>query len=103
MPRTRQFRDFGEFYAYYLAEHSDPTTRRLHVCGTIIGCAIVLAALVRGPWWLVAFAPLPGYALAWVGHFFFEHNQPATFSHPLRSFLADFVMCRDVLTGRIRW
>jgi hypothetical protein len=38
---------------------------------------------------------------AWVGHFFFERNAPATFRHPLRSLACDFLMFRDMLAGRI--
>ncbi|WP_420810356.1 Mpo1-like protein [Endozoicomonas acroporae] len=28
---------------------------------------------------LIILALIVGYACAWVGHFFFEHNKPATF------------------------
>jgi hypothetical protein len=44
-----------------------------------------------------------GYGFAWVGHFFFEKNKPATFKHPLYSLIGDFVMFRDLLVGRIRF
>ncbi len=47
--------------------------------------------------------PVLGYGFAWVGHFFFEHNRPATFKHPWYSLAGDFVMFKDILTGRIRW
>jgi hypothetical protein len=52
--------------------------------------------------WLAA-ALMAGYGLAWLGHFFFEKNRPATFSHPFYSFIGDWVMCRDMLTRRIRF
>ena len=92
---------FRRFYEFYLGEHSNRTCRRLHFVGTslVIGC--VLATVVTGnPWWLVG-APLCGYGFAWIGHFFFEKNRPATFTHPLYSFWGDWVMYRDMLTGRI--
>ena len=92
---------FRRFYVFYLGEHSNRTCRRLHFVGTslVIGC--VLAAVVtRDAWWLVG-APLCGYGFAWIGHFFFEKNRPATFTHPLYSFWGDWVMYRDMLTGRI--
>jgi hypothetical protein len=53
-------------------------------------------------WWLLA-GLAAGYASAWVGHFFFENNRPATFTHPLYSFFGDWVMWKDMLSGRIRF
>ena len=63
--------------------------------------ALAAAAVTRDARWLVA-APLAGYGFAWIGHFFFEHNRPATFRHPLYSLAADFVMFSDVLRGRVK-
>jgi hypothetical protein len=99
----RRFASFADFYPFYLREHVQPATRRLHFVGTslVIGC--VLAAIVtRNAWWLLA-APPCGYGFAWIGHAAFERNRPATFEHPLYSLAADFVMYRDMLLGRIRW
>ncbi len=97
------FASFRAFYPYYLAQHSHPTCRRLHVLGTLL--AILLAAVGLGSghcvWLLVA--PLAGYALSWLGHWRFQHNAPATFRHPLYSLCGDFVMLAEVLTGRRRW
>ena len=42
-----------------------------------------------------------GYILPWVGHFFVEHNRPATFLHPTFSFLGDFQLLGSLLTGRL--
>ena len=39
---------------------------------------------------------------AWVGHFFFEHNRPATFRHPIYSLMGDWVMYVDVWRGRVK-
>jgi hypothetical protein len=47
--------------------------------------------------------PVVGYGFAWIGHFFFEHNRPATFTYPFYSFAGDWVMFRDMLIGRVRW
>ena len=99
----RRFASFADFYPYYLSEHSDRTSRRLHVIGTGGVLAIAATALVTGnARWLVA-APVVGYGFAWVGHFFFEKNKPATFQHPWYSLAGDFVMFKDVVTGRIRF
>lgn len=98
-----QFKTFQEFYPYYLGEHADATCRRLHVIGT--GCVIALlaAAIVTANALLLLALPLVGYGFAWVGHFYFEHNRPATFQHPFYSLWGDFVMMKDVLTGKIAW
>src|SRR3954451_24232290 len=97
-----QFATFAEFYPFYLSEHRHPTCRRLHFTGTLLVFTFLLVAvLTANPWWLLAM-PISGYSLAWVGHFFFETNRPGTFSHPFYSFAADFVLFRDILTGRIR-
>ena len=97
----RRFASFAEFYPYYLAEHANRTCRRLHVAGTLCVIVALGAALaLRDARWLAA-APLAGYGLAWIGHFFFEHNRPATFRHPLYSLAGDFALFGDVLRGRI--
>lgn len=100
---TQRFASFHDFYPFYLREHSSRVSRRLHVVGTALALVLALGALVSGHWWLFWGVPVAGYAFAWVGHFVFEKNSPATFRHPLYSLLGDFVMLRDVLTGRIRW
>ena len=100
MPR---FANFHEFYRFYLSEHRNGTCRRLHFVGSSLALGFVLLAALRGDarWLLVALAS--GYAFAWVGHFFFEKNRPATFKHPFYSFAGDWVMFKDILTGRIRF
>src|SRR5690606_2626295 len=99
----RRFASFREFYPYYLSEHANRTSRRLHFVGSCGALAFALLAIVQGnARWLLA-ALVCGYAFAWVGHFFFEKNRPATFRHPFYSFAGDWVMFRDILTGRIRF
>jgi hypothetical protein len=99
---STEYRTFGDFYPFYLGEHRDPTCRRLHFTGTLLVLVTLVAALVerRYAWlWLM---PVFGYGFAWVGHFFFEKNRPATFSHPLYSLAGDFVMFADVLRGKVK-
>ena len=103
MNAVPRFSSFREFYPFYLSEHANRTSRRLHVVGTSTAVALLVAAIASARWWLAALALVSGYAFAWVGHFFFEHNRPATFRHPLYSLAGDFVMLRDVLIRRIRW
>lgn len=98
-----RFRRFADFYPFYLSEHRNPTCRRLHVIGTGIVALVLLVALItRNAWWLLAM-PLAGYGFAWIGHFVFEKNRPATFQHPWYSLLGDFALFRDVLIGRIKF
>ena len=95
------FRSFGEFYPYYLSEHRDPTCRRLHFVGTGLVITLLVWATVSGQPALLWLLPVIGYGFAWVGHFFFEKNRPATFKHPVYSLIGDFARFRDILTGRI--
>ncbi len=99
----QEFPNFRSFYPYYLGEHSRRTTRRLHVIGSFCVLGLVAAAIVTQIWWLLALTLVAGYGFAWVGHFFFEKNRPATFTHPFYSFVGDWVMFAQALTGRISW
>jgi hypothetical protein len=97
------FASFTDFYPFYLSQHADRTCRRLHFAGTTLGLVAVLHAFATlNFWWLLA-GLVAGYAFAWVGHFFFEKNRPATFTNPVYSFMGDWVMWKDMLTGRIRF
>jgi hypothetical protein len=87
-PRPRknsEFKSLQEFYPYYLTEHLDETNRNLHFIGTTLVISILLYALFTQQFGKIAFCPLAGYGFAWVGHFFFELNKPATFKYPLWS------------------
>ncbi|MBU1618791.1 MAG: DUF962 domain-containing protein [Gammaproteobacteria bacterium] len=95
------FRSFSEFYPYYLSEHKNPVCRRLHYIGSTLVLVILATLLATGLWsywWLMLLA---GYGFAWVGHFKFEHNKPATFKYPFYSLAADWVMYKDFLTGQL--
>ena len=92
---------FDEFWPYYLREHSKRTTRSLHLVGTTLSILILLVAVALRQPVLLAAAVVCGYLFAWIGHFFVEHNRPATFKHPLWSFRADFKMFSLALTGRL--
>jgi hypothetical protein len=96
-----RYRSFGEFYPFYLGEHANRISRRLHFVGTSIALGLLIAAANQRSWGLVVLALVQGYALAWVGHFFFEHNRPATFRYPLWSFMGDWRMWWDVLRRRV--
>lgn len=100
---AKRYARFAEFYPYYLAEHSNRTCRRLHFVGTTIALACLLHAVsTLNFWWLLG-GIVQGYAFAWIGHFFFEHNRPATFTYPWYSLLSDWVMWSEILSGKIRF
>ena len=90
-----------KFYDFYFAEHQNMACRRLHFAGSSFGL-IGLAKSIKNR----SAKPLlkgiaAGYACAWVGHFFFEKNKPASFKFPLKSFASDFRMYGDVLRGHL--
>jgi hypothetical protein len=98
--RSDHFASFAEFYPYYLEEHRNVVSRRLHFIGSlgVIGCLAM--AIATGDWLWLPVAVICGYGFAWVGHFFFEKNRPATFRHPLYSLMGDWVMFKDICIGR---
>lgn len=98
----KRFGSFAAFYPFYISEHRNRVSRRLHVVGTGLVIVCLIAGLLADARWFIA-APLCGYAFAWVGHFFFEKNRPATFTYPLWSLMGDFRMFFEVLTGRRAW
>ena len=97
----RQYKSFNEFWPHYVSEHSRPETRILHLIGTAIALSCIVYFVATGRWWLIPLALVPGYGLAWIGHFFIEKNKPATFQYPLWSFMGDYKMIRMMLTGKI--
>ncbi|MCU1719891.1 MULTISPECIES: DUF962 domain-containing protein [unclassified Pseudomonas] len=101
MDNLQRFNSFEQFYPYYLGEHSNPACRRLHFVGTTLVIALLAYTIGSGKWLLLLAVPFAGYGFAWVGHFFFEKNRPATFSYPLYSLLGDFAMYRDMLRGKV--
>ena len=92
---------FADFYPFYLSEHRDSRCRRLHFAGSTLGLLCVAAALWWREPWFVLLGLVLGYACAWIGHFGFEHNRPASFKRPLYSFMGDWRMYADMWRGRV--
>ena len=97
----KKYKTFWSFYPYYLIEHSDPVCRATHYIGTTGLFLIVAASIYFGNAKLLFLLPVVGYGFAWLGHFAFEKNKPATFQYPLYSLGSDFVMYFHFLTGQI--
>ena len=98
---SERYETFKDFYPFYLNEHRNGVCRSLHFVGSSCVLTVIGFAIVTSSWKLLLLAPLAGYGFAWVGHFFFEKNKPATFKYPFYSFVADWVMMKDILFGRI--
>lgn len=95
-----QFSSFDEFFPYYVSQHSKPATRWVHFAGTHLGGAIGVTAIARRTPALLPLAPVVAYGLAWFSHFVIEKNRPATFGHPVWSFIGDFKMLGTMWRGQ---
>ena len=89
MAELLKFRSYGEFFSFYLQQHSNPGTRGLHAVGMVLGIGVAICSLASHHlWWAMLWIPL-SYGFAWTGHFLLEMNIPATFSHPFWSLISD--------------
>lgn len=96
-----EFKSFADFYPYYLNEHRNLTCRKLHFVGTGAVISLLLLFFFTGNPSILILLPILGYGFAWIGHFIFEKNRPATFKHPFYSLLGDFRMFWDILSGKV--
>lgn len=96
----QRYTSFKEFYPYYLSEHQNTTSRVLHFIGTALLIIVAIAAVLSGEYVWLLLVPVIGYGFAWVGHFFFERNKPATFKYPFYSLASDFKLFFDILRGK---
>jgi len=101
-PPTGRIKSLKEFYPFYLSEHRNRTSKMLHFVGTGLVILVLVLGLVLRQYRLLWLIPLVGYGFAWVGHFFFEKNRPATFQYPLYSLASDFIMFKDILIGKVK-
>jgi hypothetical protein len=96
----KRYTSLKEFYPFYLTEHSNATSRVLHFIGTGLVLLLIPAAFLFHEVRLLLLIPFVGYGFAWVGHFFFEKNKPATFKYPAYSLASDFILFFDLLSGK---
>ena len=102
-PDAKSFTSFETFYAFYLKEHSNTTCRRLHFLGSTLSLICLAMLAITGKPHYFLYGLLFGYGCAWLGHFVFEKNKPASFKRPLYSFMGDWVMYKDMWTGKIKF
>ncbi|GAA5136396.1 DUF962 domain-containing protein [Thalassotalea piscium] len=100
---NEKYRSFEAFYPFYLSQHENHVCRRLHFLGSTLIILMLLYSITTWHLTLLWTIPLIGYGFAWVGHFFFEKNTPATFQYPIYSLMGDWVMFKDILIGKIRF
>ena len=101
METEKKLSSFAEFYPFYLSEHQNKICRALHYIGSMLVIATIIFVLITQQYIYLWLLPVIGYGFAWVGHFFIEKNRPATFTYPFYSFIADWVMLKDFLTGQL--
>jgi len=100
---AKQYKNFKSFYPFYLSQHENIICRRLHFIGSSLIIITLAYVLINAAWPLLWTLPFLGYGFAWLGHFFFEKNTPATFSYPWYSLLGDWVMYKDILMGKLKF
>lgn len=98
-----RYRSFAEFYPFYLSQHANTVCRRLHFVGSLLVLAILVSSLITGNFLWLLVIPVVGYGFAWLGHFGFEKNKPATFTYPIYSLRGDWVMFFQMLSGKIKF
>lgn len=94
-------KNYSDFYRFYLTEHRNIMSRRLHAAGSSLGIYFFTQAICQRKAKYVLYGLVSGYACAWVGHFVFEKNKPASFKQPLYSFISDWRMLSDIVRGNL--
>ena len=94
-------KNYSEFYRFYLTEHRSIMSRRLHAAGSSVGIYFFSKAIRQRKAKYFVYGLVSGYACAWVGHFVFEKNKPASFKQPFYSFISDWRMLSDILRGNL--
>ncbi len=99
---NKRHETFKEFYPFYLSEHSNKVCRLMHFIGTTLVLALLIYGVATEQYKLLWFLPVAGYGFAWIGHFVFEKNRPASFKQPFFSFIGDWVMYAQIWLGKVK-
>lgn len=100
---ANKYQSLTEFYPFYLSEHQHPISRMLHFTGTGLVLVMLFVICITFAWKWLILLPVVGYLFAWIGHYFFEKNKPATFQYPFYSLASDFILFKDLLIGKERF
>jgi hypothetical protein len=98
---VKSYQSFSEFYPFYLSQHQHPICRQLHFMGSILILFVTALVIYNQQFIGLLSLPVIGYGFAWIGHFVFEKNRPATFTYPLWSFMGDWKMFWQMLTREL--
>lgn len=60
-----RFETFDEFYPFYLSEHANRTSRRLHFVGTSFALVLLISAVLRATFKYPAFSLMGDGRLWW--------------------------------------
>lgn len=96
----KKYKSLKEFYPFYLSQHQNTACRILHFTGTSLFFFVFFGAFLFHKISFMILCPIVGYGFAWIGHFFFEKNKPATFQYPWYSLVSDFWLYFDILGGK---
>src|SRR5688500_5518087 len=97
-----KYASFNEFYQYYLSQHQHIMSQRMHFVGCALALLLLIAFVFSFKLSFLFLAIIIGYGFAWAGHYFFEKNHPTSCEHPMYSFMADWMMFKDMITGKIK-
>jgi len=101
-------KEIREYYPKYLMAHRNPVNKLMHIFGNLLTVAFIVSVTLCS--FKISFLFLPLFILtpfvvyigAWPGHKLFEKNKPATFyMNPLLTKTCDWVMMKDLVTGKI--
>ena len=98
-----RIKKYSDFYAFYLTEHSNKISRILHFIGTLLFFVLLFYFIFTNQYNYSWILPVIGYGFAWVGHFVFEKNKPATFKYPFWSLISDFKLFFEIVFGKQRF
>lgn len=98
---AQPIKTYKEFYPFYLSEHENPVNRLLHFIGTFLVFICLFMSIYTGKYFYIILIPVVGYGFAWIGHFVFEKNKPATFQYPFWSLISDFKMFFQIIGGKV--